>query len=286
MASGTFVTATLINGRHTDSIAVADRGFAYGDGVFETIAVRDNVPRSWSGHYARLVRGCNVLNISPPSEASLLRDIGQLPDYDKGVIKIIVTRGPGARGYTPSNDATPTRVVQLTPWPAHLDGAVQRGAHVMICQTRVAESAQLVGIKHLSRLAQVLAAQEVHQAACDEGLMQDDDGHVVTGTRTNLFIIKDSKLCTPPLARAGVHGVMRAALMQAIKAKKATIALNLVQRELTLDDVFDAEEIFLTNSLVGVWPVATLIDDQRACALRSDQGRRIAQLLTQDDFSA
>ena len=162
---------TLINGIETDSLSSSDRGLQYGDGLFETIALRSGAVEYWEAHYQRLSEGCQKLAIKAPSEALLLSEIGLLrrsvrlgaSEYDftqNGVIKIIITRGVGERGYFAANSCEPTRILSLAPAPVYPSDYEKRGVKLKICRTRLSSNSTLAGIKHLNRLEQVLARAE------------------------------------------------------------------------------------------------------------------------------
>jgi 4-amino-4-deoxychorismate lyase len=123
-----------------------------------------------------------------------------------------------------------------------------------VCATRLGRNSRLAGLKHLNRLEQVLARTEWADEA-QEGLMQDEEGLVVEGTMSNVFMVHaDGRVLTPRLDRCGVAGVMRRHLLE--KAETEKLAIGVV--DLVLTDFAQAREIFLCNSLIGVWPVARL----------------------------
>jgi len=239
------MTDLLINGAPGDSVKAQDRGLAYGDGVFRTLAVSAGRPEFWRKHMAKLAADCAVLGIAAPDAALLAEEArAVLKGADQAVLKIIVTRGVGGRGYKPPEPAAPTRILLRAPWPAYAPETATAGVAVRLCETRLGLQPRLAGVKHLNRLEQVLARGEWSDPAISEGLMQDSDGRVVEGVMSNLFVVKDGEVTTPDLARCGVAGVMRGLLLES-----ARIA------DLTLSEVRGADELFLTNSLIGLWPV-------------------------------
>lgn len=235
----------LINGLPGESIAVLDRGLAYGDGVFRTLAVSEGRPEFWQKHMAKLASDCAVLGIAAPDAAALADDARRLLQGEtQCVLKITITRGAGGRGYKPPDAPVPTRIVMRAPWPAYGPEMAAAGVAVRLCDTRLGLQPRLAGVKHLNRLEQVLARDEWSDPAIAEGLMQDSDGRVIEGVMSNLFVVKDGEVVTPDLSRCGVAGVMRGLLIES-----ARIA------DLTLSEVRGADELFLTNSLIGLWPV-------------------------------
>ncbi|MDX1252979.1 MAG: aminodeoxychorismate lyase [Gammaproteobacteria bacterium] len=244
----------LINGSATTMLDARDRGLHYGDGLFETIAVRDGAPALWDAHMRRLALGCQRLAL-PPVDAPLLADEAMrlCGGVERGVLKIIITRGSGGRGYrAPAMNAMrPTRIVALHSWPDYPDIFWTEGVSVRICATRLGHNSLLAGIKHLNRLEQVLARSEWDDPGVAEGLMLDQNGNVIEGTMTNLFIVRDGRLRTPDVSRCGVAGVMRRRVLDAARESGVACEVGTV----TPEDVKFAEEVFLCNSLIGVWPV-------------------------------
>ncbi len=245
------MNAVLVNGVATDSVAVRDRGFQYGDGLFETIAVRDGAPMLWEAHLARLHAGAARLGFSAPDAALLQQEAERLcRGAARGVLKIVVTRGIGMRGYRTDPIVAPTRVLGLSDWPAYPAAYADAGVDVCLCRTRLASQPALAGVKHLNRLEQVLARAEWDDEYA-EGLMQDESGNIVEGTMTNVFLVVAGELLTPALDRCGVEGVMRAQVL----AHGARLGIRCRAVAVTTEQLERADGIFLTNSLIGLWPV-------------------------------
>lgn len=241
----------LINGQPGESVSALDRGFQYGDGIFETLAVSGGEPLLWERHMRRLYHGASTLGIPAPDEELLRREAGQVcHGADRGVLKIFLTRGVSGRGYAPAANAVPTRAVGLLPWPDYPDARRTHGVAVQFCHTLVTRHNVLAGLKHLNRLEQILARMELEEDSA-EGLMRDEAGHVIEGTMSNLFIVSGGALWTPDLERSGVAGVMRGLVLE----RAAASGLDCRTVTLAREDVLNADEIFLTNSLIGIWPV-------------------------------
>ncbi|MHB8533959.1 MAG: aminodeoxychorismate lyase [Sulfuricaulis sp.] len=242
---------TLINGEPGESISVYDRGYQYGDGLFETLAVVAGEPLLWDRHMRRLFHGAGRLGIPAPNE-SLLRDEARhvCRGAARAVLKIIVTRGVSGRGYAPGPETTSTRTVCLLPWPDYPSAYRRQGVAVRFCRTMIARSGTLAGLKHLNRLEQVCARMEL-VADYAEGLMLDEPGHVIEGTMTNIFIVRAHELLTPDLSHSGVEGVMRGLVLERAVAPLPACRVATLSR----DTVLNADEIFVTNSLIGLWPV-------------------------------
>lgn len=244
----------LINGETGTAVSAQDRGLHYGDGVFETLAVRAGAPLLWDRHMQRLSAGCARLGITPPDSALLeaeARRVCTSSSTAQGVLKIIITRGVGARGYRVTMPAPATRILALHPWPSWPEEFVQHGVRVRVCATRLGINPALASIKHLNRLEQVLARNEWSDADIPEGLMLDTAGCVIEGTMSNVFVVRDGKLYTPDLSRCGIAGIVRGLIMELAGEWSLECAIT----DLTLSDVKNAHEVFLCNSLIGVWPV-------------------------------
>lgn len=243
--------AVLINGEPGDLLPVRDRGLQYGDGVFETVAISRGKPLLWRRHLQRLQKGCARLGITPPDETQMRQEVDRLcTAATRAVLKIVVTRGESGRGYAPTENGNPTRVLALSPWPDYRQANAHEGVDVRICETRISRNPRLAGIKHLNRLEQVLARSEWH-AEFAEGLMLDEGNNVIEGTTSNLFLVSEGTLLTPDLSKSGVEGVMRQTVLDHGKALSLPCRISRV----TLDMLDGADEIFLTNSLIGIWPV-------------------------------
>src|SRR5690606_9520667 len=171
-----------------------------------------------------------------------------------GVAKLIVTRGEGQRGYAPPQPCQPLRILQSAPLPQYPVAHAERGVRLFPCVTRLAEQPLLAGLKHLNRLEQVLARAAWQDAECAEGLMRDSSGRVIEGVYSNLFLVIGGVLVTADLSRCGVAGVMRAEILQQARSLGLVIEL----RDISFEELLGADEVFLCNSLYGIWPVRAL----------------------------
>jgi len=233
-----------------------DRGLAYGDGLFETMAATDGAIRWLDYHLERLAAGCGRLAIPVPTDVELRRQIAaQTPPRGRAVIKIIVTRGIGTRGYRPPDDPAPTIIVGSAPWPSP-DPPSAHGVVMATCETRLGENPQLAGLKHLCRLEHVLAQLELKQRGLDEGLLLSTSGHVVSATSNNVFASFGSRVCTPRIDRCGVRGVMRRLVLESC----AHLGLEAQELDMDVADLLRADELFVTNAVMGVRPVSRLDD--------------------------
>ena len=247
----------LVNGLIQDSIAVSDRGLQYGDGLFETIAVKDGQCEHWYEHMSRLADGCQRLNIPVPDAQKILVEAQQLyAGKEKAVLKVIVTRGSGGRGYQSPEPIAATRILSIHPWPEYSSINTQLGVQLHLCATQLSRQPALAGIKHLNRLEQVLARNEWHDPDISEGLMSDTDGNVVEGTMSNYFAVINNELVTPEIVDCGVAGIMRSHIIKQAVLHEITVR----ERKIKLDELSAADELFVCNSIIGIWPVRKLQD--------------------------
>jgi len=245
----------LVNGKSGKLISIRDRGLLYGDGVFRTLLARNGHALHSRLHLQKIQHDSARLGIVCPALSLLSDELDEvLAQHPDGIIKLVVTRGQGTRGYAPPHCAEPTHLWDIAPAPEYPADWPRSGVALRVCETRLSEQPRLAGIKHLNRLENVLAAAECSDAQIAEGLMLDAAGHVIEGTRSNLFIARDNRLITPDLSRCGVAGVQR----DRVIAYAATRAIPLQIRDVTLPEVLDADELFLVNSVIGVWPVRAL----------------------------
>ena len=257
----------LINGVPGNQLNAHDRGLQYGDGVFRTLRVVNEKLLHWPRHYRKLQQDSAALSLRCP-DATLLfdelqalikhqaRDVANVLVVNELVAKIIITRGTQQkRGYAPVAEVIPTRILSLAPAPAYPDAFYTHGVKLPLCGLRLAHQPRLAGIKHLNRLDNVLAAMEWDNPDIAEGLMLDFSGYVIEGTRSNLFVVQKGTLRTPDLSQCGVAGVQRERVIElaTLNGVRCQIA------QFTLDDVLAADEVFLVNSVFGLWPVRELL---------------------------
>lgn len=243
--------SSWVDGQPAEGLSVQDRGLAYGDGLFETIRVVDGSPALLDRHLYRLALGCKRLAI--PYDHTVVR--GQLLAFaaalQDGVAKLIVTRGDGRRGYGSPADTQPRTVLLASPLPDYPAEHGEHGIELYACATRLAEQPALAGLKHLNRLEQVLARSEWQDSRFAEGLMRDTAGRVVEGVFSNLFIVESGVLRTPSVERCGVAGVMREEILQ----RAGQLGVQVQICDLAIERLLGADEVFVCNSLYGIWPV-------------------------------
>jgi 4-amino-4-deoxychorismate lyase len=254
----TFQQQTWIDGEWLDVIHVRDRGLSYGDGLFETLRYQGGRIPLLRWHMQRLQAGAVRLRIPldlTKVENGLSAVTGRLEQsgVSLAVLKILVTRGCGGRGYAPPSpaDTRPTVILQSHPWPDSGTFA-QTGVVLHTCHTFISANPLLAGIKHLNRLDYVLAAQDLPQDPSVQGLLLDSEGKLLECLHHNLFLISGDRLRTPQLRKAGVHGIMRRLLMEQLAPQ---LGLSCIAEDLDPQDLAAADEVFICNSVRGLWPV-------------------------------
>jgi 4-amino-4-deoxychorismate lyase len=240
--------------------------------------VRGGRVLNWRWHWARLVADCGKLRLPAPDEATLLAEIAQVAPGD-AVVKATITRGQAGRGYAVPTAVRTTRIVSSHPRPDYPAEWAQDGVRLRRCHLVLAQQPRLAGAKTLNRLENVLARSEWDDPAIAEGLIADAEGRVIEGTMSNVFVAAAGRVFTPDLARCGVIGAQRERVRELLRREK----VHCEERDLRWTDVLAAEEIFLTNSLIGAWAVRQV--DERAYA-PGPIAARVRALIERDDAAA
>jgi len=229
-------------------------------------------------HYRRLAADCSLLALPLPGERLLLDELRRVAPGE-ATAKIIVTRGASQRGYAPRSDARPTRIVARFAPPAYPESHGQQGVRVRRCALVLGEQPRTAGAKTLNRLENVLARGEWDDPAIAEGLLGDGSGRVVEGTMSNVFVVAGGEVATPALTRCGVVGAQR----ERVREMLGAAGIKCTERDIPWGELDVADEVFLTNSLIGVWPVAAM--DARRWPV-GPVTRRVQQLVAEDDARA
>jgi len=246
----------LLNGEWSEACPLHDRGLMYGDGIFRTLRLEGGAPVWWSDHFAKLAGDCARLGLPAPMESDWLADIAKLaarlPD---ATVKLVATRGIGLRGYQPPASTLGNRIAMAYP-PTAMDGKATSGIAARVCGLRLGSQPRLAGIKHLNRLENVLARMEWDDPAISEGLLLDEEGRVIGGTSSNLFILNGCTLLTPSLDRCGIAGVARARLIRSA----GNYGFSVETTDISLDQVLAADAVYFCNSLIRLRWVNRLED--------------------------
>lgn len=242
----------LINGLNNNTIDAMDRGLAYGDGLFSTIKVEQGEVIDWPLHLARLKLGAERLFFPACDWLLLEQEVMNLSQTvrtkDHAVLKVMLTRGTGGRGYSAQGCEQVQRILNVSDFPEGYLTWQQEGIAIVQCQSQLGRNKQLAGLKSLARLEQVLIKQELSNLNALEGLVCDEFGHVIEACSANLFIYLNGQWLTPLLDYCGVAGVMRARILQ-------NTNINVIETQITLADVDQASCLFLSNALMGIVPV-------------------------------
>lgn len=246
----------LVNGAETSMLDALDRGLAYGDGIFRTLLLRGSKPVAWARQYAKIAADCGRLGLQPPSPVALQADLTRIAaDTPDCVVKIIVTRGSGLRGYAiAAGLAQPRTIAISSPLPVYPRSYAEQGICARVCDLRLARQPALAGIKHLNRLENVLARSEWNDPQIAEGILLDAADRVIGGTMSNLFMVRGNTLLTPDLSANGIHGVTR----ERILAAGPGLGLKTMQGAFELKDLYAADALLVCNSVIGIWQIRAL----------------------------
>ena len=246
----------------SEHVSVQDRGLHYGDGVFETLVVEKCEIQHWTEHMSRLASGCKQLNIEMPDAILLKSEVEHLVNAhnrdSKQVVKIIVTRGIGQRGYKPPQSSKVTRIISLHPYPEYPAHYSTEGVKIAICKIPLSCNPVLAGVKHLNRLEQVLAQSEWDDPEIIDGIMLNSDQQIVECTMSNIYWVTNNQLFTPDLSNCGVEGVTRGIILRLAEELQILTAIG----NFMMKDLLAADEIFISNSVFGIFPVKSVGDFQ------------------------
>ena len=230
-------------------IAPDDRGLLLGDGLFETLAVRDGTPLRVAAHLDRLMRSCEVLDLPLPYSAARLGEaLAQVTSANglaHGALRLTVTRGPAPRGLRPPAEQRPTVLISAS---ASAAGAPEPATAIIAQTVRRNEHSPLSRIKSMNYLDGVLAQIEAARRGADDALLLNTAGLVAEATMASVFVVLDQRVVTPRPEDGVLPGIMRAAVIEATGAEDAPISPS---------DLAAASEVFLSN-VSGVVPIVRI----------------------------
>lgn len=230
---------------------IPDRGLQFGDGVFTTAKAVNGDLQLLDLHMKRLLLGCERLGIEKPDALTLRQGLQSRARHVRnGVVKLIITRGEGGRGYATQGCVGPNVYLQDFPLPSFSDTPLALG----VANYRLGWQPRLAGIKHLNRLDQVLLKQELAPSGWDDLVVLDYQGNVIETTVANLFWQIEGVWYTPKLNNAGVDGVMRQAILCAFDAQQ----IPCIEVNARLASLLKAEKVFCCNSLMGIRAVGQI----------------------------
>ena len=241
-----------INGHQHDALAPSDRGLQFGDGCFTTARVTDGKIDLLPWHIERLQLAAQRLMLPVCDWDALEREMVHAAEsISLGVVKAILTRGSGGRGYSPQGCENPTRIVSRSTFPLHYLQWREQGISLALSPVALARNPLLAGLKHLNRLEQVLIRTHLDQTAADEALVLDTAGMLVECCAANLFWRKGKAVFTPDLSQAGVAGLMRRRVIELLA--DSGYRLHCVSE--LLETLADADEVLVSNALMPLLPV-------------------------------
>ncbi|WP_166255651.1 aminodeoxychorismate lyase [Marinobacter salicampi] len=239
----------------TDQVPASDRGLAYGDGIFETLRIQHGRPTLCDRHVERLLNGALRLGIPlirTELESAIVQACRRYARAEDWVLKLILTRGSGGRGYRPPDAPVPCLILSahaMPPLPA------EGGVKVALARLNLTVNPVLAGLKSLARSEQVLASRSLPRH-CFEALMTDTAGRLLEGTRTNLMLRFDDGWLTPPATHLAVAGVMRAQVMDALLARGEPVRERSIEFAKLVSP--RCEGMLIMNSVIGVMPVRSI----------------------------
>jgi len=242
----------LINGMKQAVLPASDRAIQFGDGCFTTARIVEGRVCMLDAHLQRLQVACEKLFIAYTAWQELTGEMIELAQgVERGVLKVIISRGSGGRGYSAANCQHPVRILSVSAYPVHYDRWRVEGITLALSPVRLGRNPQLAGIKHLNRLEQVLIRTHLEQTTADEALVLDSDGFITECCAANLFWRRGRDVFTPRLDQAGVNGLMRQICLQQL-ALAGSRVVEVYEREAALSSV---DEIVVCNALMPVIPV-------------------------------
>jgi branched-chain amino acid aminotransferase len=265
-----------LNGKFLDQtravVSVFDRGFLYGDGLFETIRIFGGRPFRWDDHWTRLKAGAEFLKIPLPFGREKLRAAAdglalrnRMPD---SILRLALSRGPGARGYSPATAGPPTLAMTLHKAPA-IDPKKPIQWKLIVSSIRLRPNDPLARFKTANKLPQILARAEADALGADEALLANTNGFAAEGTAANLFWIEGDAVCTPPISAGILPGVTRRTVREICQ----TLKIRVREKNIRLTELSKTDGIFLTLTSLGI-AVVTALDG--TCLRQSRLTDRIA----------
>ncbi len=245
----------IIDGQEQSNISIYNRNVQYGDGLFETCVTKENQILFWEKHLSRLDMGCERLKIKKIEESIWLKDIEKalsLTSHKNCVIKLILSRGNSQRGYSYPDDIMPVRIVILSEMKKTY---AKKSFSLEYAQSGYHSNPNLAGIKHCNRIEQILARAKLKE---DEAIMLDENQNIISVTQGNIYFIFGQRLVTPKLDRCGVIGSRRSLILELAKS----IELDVEQDNISVTDAKKADEIFISNSIIGIQSVSSIEDYQ------------------------
>jgi 4-amino-4-deoxychorismate lyase len=240
-----------INGQPVEADWTLDRGLHYGDGLFETMLVSGGRIRFEALHRSRFTDGCHRMGLDVDQDPLWSYLQGRAQATPEALFKLLVTRGPARRrGYAPAGDEVPRRVLFRYPAPTMFSESLD----VVRLATRLGDNPLLAGFKHCNRLEFVLAARELAGRQAGEGLLASVSGRLISGTMSNVYVLRRGRWMTPRVDRCGIAGVTRAVVMR----EAALAGEPVIETDLPYEVLEDCEALCVSNVRLGLCPVDSL----------------------------
>jgi len=236
-------------------VPINDRGFTYGDGLFETVRVVEGRPFRMAQHLERMVRGADFLKIKLPYTPKELQKFtnqliekNEMPD---AILRVMLTRGPGERGYLPNGSGPPTLAMTLHETPA-LATDTEAKWSLVTSPYRIPAADALSSFKTMSKILYVMARAEAAERGADEALLVNTNGEAAETATGNLFWVYQDKICTVPTGRGVLPGITRAVVLEICQ----TLGLQTNKRVIKPEALRNSDGIFITQSALGIVPVS------------------------------
>ena len=267
-----------VNGIASNQIDVTDRAVSFGDGCFTTLHGVNRQAQMLANHIDRLKNDSQRLNIPQPDWVELANHIDAICKAQRAeefVVKVVISRGVGGRGYSSKGFNQPTVIVSVSPYPQNYFQLQCKGAKLILSQIPLSRNRVLAGMKHLNRLEQVLIRQEIDSEEMDEAVVLDTQGVMVECCSANLFWRIGHKVFTPSLSYAGVNGLMRQKVIALLS--QSHYSLEEVERFPAI--LAHSDEVIICNALMPVLPVATIQMREKQPALKYESRELFEYLL-------
>ena len=244
-------------------VSVFDHGFLYGDGVYETLRVYQRQIFLWERHLARLHQSCERIGLDLPIlDDAWLPILGELlirNELQDAGFRVTLSRGEGELGIDPRLCARPTVVIMAKPVVAYTEQQWEQGMNLHVsCVRRNPEMAQSPQIKAISFLNNILAKQEAVKEGADDALMVNMDDQVAECTTSNIFFVSKQQVFTPAVECGILKGITRDVVMELAGEQ----GINVEEGHYTMEQVFQADECFVTNTGIEIMPVLRIGDRQ------------------------
>jgi branched-subunit amino acid aminotransferase/4-amino-4-deoxychorismate lyase len=245
--------------REDEGLLALERAIFYGDGLFETLRVCGGQPLFLGEHIRRLVEGAAVLGfaaaLEPEALACAVQETVAANEATEGSVRLTVIRGRGP-GLYPEASAPPLVLVTFRPGVPYAPELYVRGFKAIFVSFPRNERSPLVYIKSLNFLENILGKKEAAAKGADEGLFLNTAGYLCEGTVSNIFLVREQTLVTPDVASGLLPGVTRKVVIRLAREAGLTAA----ERPVRPEELFKADEAFLTNSLLEVMPLVAVED--------------------------